>query len=823
MDGFMKIQKLTLTLFLATLLPLPSLAAGSIFAQDTVAGVPVTIGVRGVAPGEYDLVIQPAHVPTAGDIIVPIRADDEGSADALLHADEVQIAGSYDVSLERDGKALSEHTRFDVAPGPIDTAASLVDVLDDRLASDGMQQATVSVRAQDRFGNPLSGRPLQLLGSRPSDIITAEADETDDNGEILFSVSTTEDGAIYLRAMDMISGQMFKQSAVIAAGGTSVGNDDRVAQAYRQTSVSGGKTFYYTAQATSPIITKFRMTGASRAKSGNPIPRVTVTALDENNRRVVAYEGTIVCSSTDPEADLPEAYTFLGSEKGSHNFDVNFVLDTPGEQEIRCEDSENSDIAGTLSIDIQGAGGGHGAAGGFRIDKPVSGSSIRELVVQVVGEGELANYVVDGDFVEDGPVTLSSDPLGHFEGEIYLEPDQPSYTLTVYNEQGGTPKTITLQFDNTPPKIKPVTFSPEKPEEGQTVLAVVETEPNVAVRMAFPDGEHEEFTLEESATDGFYNGTFEAPGSGSHQIDVVATDAAGNVSTLRVELEVAGEGLGTVRNLQEVKAPKEKQKAGTALLQWDPVEGATGYLVYHAQKQETDENGNTIYAWEDPLETNRGGVGTPATEAEIAGIPAGAVRYFAVTAIRHEGKETVESAEKSNVVRVQMIGLTLEATPQDSSVALAWSGLSKEIQLSSYLLRYGPSPDDLQESRSIAGKAKSQQVRDLLPGIHYYFELTPITVAGVKMDELSATDDAIVLGGNGFRPAPAEQIPYDIVKRAPQTPAHAGAPLEDTGLPSFAWYALIAGAAFGLLQWHRHRTLKRTMALLEQMRGVKYE
>ncbi|MDD5702919.1 MAG: Ig-like domain-containing protein, partial [Dehalococcoidales bacterium] len=68
----------------------------------------------------------------------------------------------------------------------------------------------------------------------------------------------------------------------------------------------------------------------------------TVTAQD-----VTDYTGTVRFTSTDPEAVLPEDYTFSPGDSGSHTFSA--VFNTPGTHSITVTDTSDSSITGTQS------------------------------------------------------------------------------------------------------------------------------------------------------------------------------------------------------------------------------------------------------------------------------------------------------------------------------------------------------------------------------------------------------------------------------------------------------------------------------------------
>ncbi len=108
----------------------------------------------------------------------------------------------------------------------------------------------------------------------------------------------------------------------------------------------------------------------------------TVTAVDAYGNPNALYTGTVTFSSSDPDANLPDDYTFTPNDNGSHTFAV--VFNTPGMQTLTVMDTDDPTISGTQGVEVDLAGapsaGGHKgtayptylAVGGTEITPPAT-------------------------------------------------------------------------------------------------------------------------------------------------------------------------------------------------------------------------------------------------------------------------------------------------------------------------------------------------------------------------------------------------------------------------------------------------------------------
>jgi subtilisin family serine protease len=80
----------------------------------------------------------------------------------------------------------------------------------------------------------------------------------------------------------------------------------------------------------------------------------TITALLPSGAVDTHYTGTVQLTSTDPQALLPAAYTFISTDAGIHAFSV--VFNTPGTQSITATDSATATITGSISVTVSSPG-----------------------------------------------------------------------------------------------------------------------------------------------------------------------------------------------------------------------------------------------------------------------------------------------------------------------------------------------------------------------------------------------------------------------------------------------------------------------------------
>lgn len=781
-------QLIRWTAFIGLVVPPTALAAIALqLPADAIAGLGFDLLVDGLRGGDTAAIRM--ETPDGESVALRGKADATGLASLPVRGDLTEHAGSYLFIAEDGTEAM-----IDVVPDTIDPVLSTIDVWTPRIDADGSDAASVTVTLRDRYGNPLPGRIATLLGSRSDDEVTAESHETDDAGEQHFSVRSYDEGTLSLRAIDLLSGMALAESATIRSGDAAMGGEEQDAPVSRTV---GGNRYYYAQVAGFDVVEGFEITAPESLPLGEEASKITIRAVDRDGNTVEDYLGTVVFSSTDPEAALPNfgRYVFKARDLGEKEFPLVLKFKSAGEQTFRAEDENDRTIFGDVTIEV----GGHGSADGeIVVTSPKDGDIVNARTVTIAGTGPaFTNLVVLGG-ATDTPG--SSDRDGNFSIPVTLRSDLRDYTIRVQDEDGRFDSgPIILRFDDTGPAIGTVTFTPAQPVEGDKVLAVVKSEPGLAsVVLTITQrvtGAVQEITLNPTQTaSGTYQAFFTAPVNDTYQPKILATDTAGNTSELRATLTVGTPSLAVVTGVVT------EARVNAVEVRWNELdEEVDGYRVYVGEKPD---------AFDFSLDTKQ-----KTDRATIAGLGAGKKYFFAVTAL--EGER--ESKDKSAVADATVIGMTLTATPGDRSLRLNWTALDSDTPLAHFLLEFGPDEAHLTEQRLLNRALTEVELKDLIGGVSYTLRLTPVTTTGKKMPELSALTRGTPADTGGFHPGADDPVPFDINNHPGQLPYIAPATPASGMKAIIGWVLAAAGIGGAWLHLRRKAERKRTAAFLASL------
>ena len=807
-------KRLTAIVAVMVLLPSAAHAAVTIRADDSVAGLGTDIDiVSAESSADLFMIVTP---PLGTEIVSPVRTDAEGNATVQLKGRDTEVAGIYKVSLEKNGMDLGLYTTFEILPDNISAIVSSIQLSNSTLMPTGAETVEAVVILRDQYGNPLPNRPLKLISSRSGDRINSLQSETDEGGGQSFSLSTKEEGTIYLRAIDLLSGTLIDAEAVVHAGNTATAvggpRSDTVSgrQLYGQRGSSNlagnilGRNLYGQALVSFGLIDHFEITAPEELEV-NEDATITIVAVDRNGNRVEDYTGLALLSSTDPLAFLPVGgeVQFDPRNLGEKVLTLGLRFRTPNEQILYIEDSTNPDIFGEAFITVTGINGGATGPKKVLISSPAAGMVFSAPEVTIVGTTEpFVNLVVTGG---TEAVEGDSDITGSFSINIVLDPEKIEHTIRVQDKDGFgrlDSGEFLLILDNKPPAIFNSSFSPENPVEETNVLLVTSTEQDIAQITVNITGEP--VLLDPvNGQPGVFQYLFPAPSAGSYQAIIAATDNAGNIGELTLPLNVQRKGLPKVQNIQAFP------ETNAVTLQWDPIVSnpIDAYRIYIGESPSQFD-----FSLDTDFITNA---------AQVAGLRPGSEYFFAVTAL-----ESDRESKEFDIVSATVMGIRLSVAAQDSSLLIDWSNLITDIPLSSFILDFGVEPDTFTERRILNGELRTYSLRDLINDVTYYLKLTPVDVTGQLIEDLSAAADGTP-DGAVFAITPGDEVPFDTtirtVSRTDVTLAppevHRSAPQTvSTGLPTVAWWALIGSVAAGLMiHWHRRRKLHTTVAFLKAM------
>jgi hypothetical protein len=176
----------------------------------------------------------------------------------------------------------------------------------------------------------------------------------------------------------------------------------------------------------------FDVSAPGAAISGAPFS-VTVTAQDAFDNTVTDYAGTVHFGSSDGSATLPSDYTFIGGDNGSHTFTNEVTLVTLGTQTVDVNDTVQTSVTGSASVDVASA------VDHFDIAAPASVDARAHFSVTVTAvdasDTTITNYTGTVHFTSsDGSATLPGD-------YTFVGGDNGSHTFT----NGVTLRTVGIQ------------------------------------------------------------------------------------------------------------------------------------------------------------------------------------------------------------------------------------------------------------------------------------------------------------------------------------------------------------------------------------------
>lgn len=535
--------------------------APSVSALDTVANFETLLRAEGLAAGEKISFI--VRKPDNSVVQVPAQADASGFAEATLKDSQTRMAGVYQVL------AKGIETTFEVFPGEMSPTVSAIYSKKGYIGANGIDAAPVAVRITDEFGNPLEFHEVKLTSNRASDAIAAKSAETDSNGLATFLVSSRETGVSILTATDASA------DAVLA-------NRLKLVFFKAQTvykAVGGDPETILLAQA-GQTVSSFVIENLPATVNLNETVSFTVKAVDASNATISSYTGTVLFSSTDPNAQVPNNYTFQSADQGRKTFDLGLSFRTAGSQKLMVQQEGNALIKGEKSVEVITAAGPSG--GQVRITKPASGTySVNTLEVAGEANPNAAVRIFDnGQAIRD----VQANSSGRFSYNTSLLADGQH---TFHAESGGITSTpVTVTIDSTPAAVESVDISQTALGPGETTEIVIRSDPDLTSIQATVD----QFITDLEAdpqNPGLYRGTLVAPAQdGEYTINVIITDKVGNVSPasevgrLRVDANLKPEAPVGFEVPSKVSGVSAQTGNGRITLTWQPAQAASGIALY---------------------------------------------------------------------------------------------------------------------------------------------------------------------------------------------------------------------------------------------------
>ncbi len=782
----------------ATILALliPSLAsAATVKVEDLVAGLDVQITADDFEP--YSTLELQVKDPTGTDLVLTGRTDERGHLFTHLPGELARNAGQYSITAMEPSSNHSASDTFRVLSDRLDPQVSELTVDRASVPADGSLPITAVVTLRDRYGNPLSGRPVTLIGSRSEDRIAPLTTETDSNGEMGFSIIGSGPGVITLGAMDLLTATVL-QTRVAVTFGEQTGRGGWVP--------ANGSALLAQIPGEQNDQAKFNISLTPEKADPDTTTwfDLQIEAIGSNGKRNLSYKQTPRISvDNDARADLPGKFEgtfgeipFQEREQGLKLLRKSVRFSKPGKHVVTVEDMING-IRGSATVEIkEEVIAGQKRKIEILYPKPdvatkVARINATNVILKGVGP-PLANLVVLEGEDETNRSTLArgeTDANGKYEISVeFLDPNQSLYALVVQDENMAgsrlyTSEVLRIERNTKKPEFT-FTFDPIEPITGTDVqLNVFATAEIDSVQASINT---DTLTLTQDASNPLhYSVMFQAPEPGDYQPAITAKNPIGSTE-IRGTLAVRDRDVAVPQNLQAIARP-----SGVDLM-WDELpksEGITKYTVYVGLA--ADDFSST-------LDTNGAEVG-----AQIKGLQTDTEYFFAVTA----WKKDRESA-KSEIISTRSNGLNLRLLPTQSSIEVTWQYPADAPAVGQFKLEYWVDETEHYE-RMLTGELRKYTINDLLSDVSYSVRLTPIAITGEALTDIVATASTTTLNGS-FKSGPSDPVylprPSNTNNTPPPSSLHQGAKnTPDSGVPMGAAAGAVALSLAVFYVYYRRR------------------
>lgn len=519
--------------------------------------------------------------PDGQKLQIPAQANSLGQTELKLYDYHTKKAGIYFLEAQNPYTGtLGDSASFEIFPDEISLEKSTVESERSSLRADGYDSSVVKVVIQDQFGNGIGNRLVNLVSSRKSDKINKNPNTrfTNENGEIFFSVSSSESGISTYSAVDLSDGSILDQRVKIAY----------ISSNPQPLSNVGGDFPFYssTLHAQSPAVgpvNSFIIKNIPPQVEPNKSYSFRVEATDANGNKVNNYGGTVRFTVTDPNASIPPDYSFKDSDLGAHDFSLALRFVTPGTHKVGVVDTQNPQIKGEFSVVVAGASQNNLSQSGNNqttntnqsnssssnnqsvsgnnnqsataistgvnqrtsptINSPVAGTYRKKDVVLSGTAGAGDQLIIFDNDTSVGQV--SADGSGRFSFEL-KNLSQGDHKLRVGLTDGtgrvlAFSSSVDIKIDTNAPGIDEVKVFPrDTVTKGTSVLIKVYSDRDVAEAAIIMNNKIYELTKVLSEP-GAYSVSLPAPATlGNYPVDVIIIDKLGNEanSTAAITLKV---------------------------------------------------------------------------------------------------------------------------------------------------------------------------------------------------------------------------------------------------------------------------------------------
>lgn len=712
--------------------------------SDTIAGMSSVASFRADANTEINFQLVK---PDSKKISLSTTTDNQGFGEIEIDAYHLKTAGNYLMQ----ASDLNLAKQFRVYAGEASSSKSELNV-DKKTVATSTEVVKVIVNLRDKYKNPVAGKKVKVISSRLKDVVKEDSITTNQKGQAVFNVVSTEEGLSYFSAIVLDTNmEISKRAQVVfyeADKLFGIGGDDLSASL--STNLEANQDF--------GVLDHFEIEFPNSVKINDDTNYLKISAKDSQNRTVKNYVGTIKIAVTgDDNAVIPNdgEYTFQDSDLGEKEFALAMVFTSTGEKTIDVYDFENNqvnfDLSGQKTVMVTPEKEGvesdwQQGAGDITIKAPSNGAELSSSQVQVSGLAAAnSNLKI---MLDDNKVTETATDLeGFFSVALgnLADGEHELYVIDAVNNSSVS-NTVHFSIDSTSPVIENLEIYPASklyPENSFTIT--LDSESNLDYANLVLKGVREPL-VESTETPGRYESSLFAPKeAGKYGIDIILSDRMGNEETYlnRLEIEVIEKVVnkpGTPEKLIATPSADTIDLSWSAPLKEEEIKHYNVYFALKGEELRLIQQSKQKAILISNLETNK-------------------TYDLSVSAVNQEGEE----GDLSNTISVSTSPVietnthasasdkyNISALASNSKITLNWTELS---DASYYQIQFGINSGDYLDN--IKTTQTNYILQDLINGLNYFIKVRAYNDAGIQVHEF---DELIAQpNGSGYLVVPSEK------------------------------------------------------------------
>lgn len=703
------------------------------YANNTVAGESTIVRTSQTDP-HSDVVLEVIK-PNGAILTLPITTDEAGFGKISLDSYHVQERGTYKVAAYTAGRSDNKnYTNFEVYAGKPVVTLSSVKASKYMASANGNDRIEVQVLLKDAYNNPVKDQQIKLISSRSEDVITqTNGNITNNQGTVVFEVSSLEGGMSTLSAMNLSSNEILNErlQVMFEKGEAMGGNGNLSSYSFLGASLLGDMTSSGTTTA-SPSLTaaklKLSTVPTGEVKTGDLFD-VVVDVTTADGKPAIDYKGTILFTSDDTNAILPTEYTFTGAEQpsGRKIFAKAARFITDGTKVLEVKDKLDTTLRDVVTIKNSTSGA---VTGGITILSPQAGI-LTTKDVSISGKATALSVLKIFDN-NDQIATINADAQGNFQTLITTLTEGThvlsvkSFDLSGQVSAVSTPVSIVLQTASA--WVKNVSIDPmlQTYTIGQNVKVTLVSDPGLLEAYFIIDGIKYSL-VEDTMMVGSYKG----------QVTLPAKEGKYDTSIqMKNKLGVPGTVPGTTPII--VTAPQFPIDSVSFALSGDTTVNAT----WSAPTTSTGIGAYRIYYSVDAMQMKDFQLlSASATSHQFVGLAPNTTFYFKFVVMGAGENVILEGPVKALTTPDILQIKNAVAESQVGKVKVSWELAASSTKVRSFKILYGIAPNSYIKALDIAS-GTSALIDPLAEGKPHYIVIQGIGADGrpvLQSEEISAT------------------------------------------------------------------------------------